>query len=222
MTHLETDTTRERITEAAGEMFAERGFDATTVRDICQRAGANIAAVNYYFRDKQRLYIEAVCLAHRAHLEKFPLPKWAEDTPPQTRLADFILTFLRRIRGGREGGWYAKLVMREMANPTTACAELVQSSIRPQFEILLQIVRELLPAHAPPEELRLTTFSVVGQCLFYHFADPVTRNLLSPSDYAALSIERLAEHITKFCLAAIEQQTPTMPARRKPHTGAAK
>lgn len=221
MTHLDTDTTRERITEAAGEIFAERGFDGTTIRDICQRAGANIAAVNYYFRDKQRLYIEAVCLAHRAHLDKFPLPAWAEDVSPQTRLADFILTFLRRIRGGREGGWHAKLVMREMANPTAACAELVQSSIRPQFEILLQIIRELLPDHTPPEELRLTAFSIVGQCLFYHFADPVTRNLLSPNDYAALSIERLAEHITKFSLAAIEQQAYDSLVHRKPHTGAA-
>jgi TetR/AcrR family transcriptional regulator, regulator of cefoperazone and chloramphenicol sensitivity len=222
MSHVESDTTRERIAEAAGEIFAERGFDATTVRDICQRAGANIAAVNYYFRDKQRLYIEAVCLAHRAHLDKFPLPAWADDTPPQTRLADFIFTFIRRIRGGQEGGWHAKLVMREMANPTAACAELVQSSIRPQFEILLQIVRELMPAQTTPEELRLTAFSVVGQCLFYHFADPVTRNLLSPSDYAALSIERLAEHIAKFSLAAIEQQAFAAPARRKPHTGAVK
>ena len=56
------DTTRERIADAAGEIFAERGFDGTTVRDICQRAGANIAAVNYYFGDKQRLYLEALAL----------------------------------------------------------------------------------------------------------------------------------------------------------------
>lgn len=215
MTSLDTDTTRVRIAEAAGEIFAERGFDATTVRDICQRAGANIAAVNYYFRDKQRLYIEAVCLAHRAHLEKYPLPAWVEHTPPQTRLADFILTFIRRIRGGRDCGWHAKLVMREMANPTAACAELVQSTIRPQFEILLQILRDLMPERTSIDEMRLTAFSIVGQCLFYHFADPVTRNLLSPSDYAALSIERLAEHITRFSLAAIEQRACNAPARRE-------
>lgn len=221
MSQIEPDTTRERIAEAAGEIFAERGFEGTTVRDICQRAGANIAAVNYYFRDKQRLYIDAVCLAHRAHLEKFPLPNWADDTPPQARLADFILTFIRRIRGGQGGGWHAKLVMREMANPTAACAELVQSSIRPQFEILLQIVRELLPPNTPPQELRLTAFSVVGQCLFYHFADPVTRNLLSAEDYAALDIDRLAKHITQFSLAAIERQSRGSHKLPAPRTGAA-
>ncbi len=201
----ESDTTRERIAVAAGEIFAERGFDGTTVRDICQRAGANIAAVNYYFGDKQRLYVEAVCQAHRWRIEQFPLPPWREDTPPETKFADFITTFVRRVRSGPDGTWHSKLMMREMANPTAACAELVQSSIRPQFEILLQILSELLPADVSHDELRLTAFSIVGQCLFYHFADPVIRNLLSADDYASFDIERLARHITDFSLASIKR-----------------
>ena len=42
---------RERLLEAAGEIFAEHGFRNTTVREICKRADINLAAVNYYFRD---------------------------------------------------------------------------------------------------------------------------------------------------------------------------
>src|SRR6185436_1947870 len=134
------DTTRERIVEAAGEIFAEKGFDATTVRDICQRAEANIAAVNYYFGDKQRLYVEAVVRAHRWRMERAQLPEWSDDTRAEKKLADFITTFIRRVRTGPEDTWHTKLMMREMANPTAACAELVQSSIRPQFEILLTVL----------------------------------------------------------------------------------
>ena len=52
--------TRERLLHAAAEMFAEHGYRDARVRDICQRAGANIAAVNYHFGDKQRLYQEAL------------------------------------------------------------------------------------------------------------------------------------------------------------------
>src|SRR6476469_4596351 len=152
MANNEIDTTRERIADAAGEIFAERGFDGTTVRDICQRAGANVAAVNYYFGDKQRLYVEAVCRAHRWRMEQFALPPWKEATPAETKLADFVDTVVRRVRSGPDGTWHSKLMMREMANPTNACAELVQSSIRPQFEILLRILRELTSADVPQEQ----------------------------------------------------------------------
>ena len=203
MSSSEIDTTRERIADAAGEIFAERGYDGTTVRDICQRAGANIAAVNYYFGDKQRMYVEAVVRAHRWRMEQARLPEWSDNTPAETKLADFIATFIRRVRTGPEDTWHTKLVMREMAHPTAACAELVQSSIRPQFEILLAILRELLPSDISAEQLQLTAFSIVGQCLFYHFADPVIRNLLTSSEYSELDVAKLAQHILDFSLSSI-------------------
>lgn len=193
------DTKRERIVDAAGELFAERGFDGTTVRDICQAADANVAAVNYYFGDKQRLYVEAVVRAHRWRMERVKLPEWSADTKPEQKLADFIKTFIRRVRSGPGDTWHTRLIMREIGNPSAACAELVQSSIRPQFEILLSILSELL-LETDAEKLRLTAFSIVGQCLFYHFADPVIRNLLSNDEYAALDIDKLAEHVTQFSL----------------------
>src|SRR4051794_39602937 len=199
------DNVRDRIADAAGEIFAERGFDGTTVRDICQRAGANVAAVNYYFGDKQQLYVEAVVRAHRWRMEQAPLPEWSAGTSAETKLADFITTFIRRVRSGPEDSWHTKLMMREMAHPTAACAELVQSSIRPQFEILLSILRELLPPNVSAERLQLTGFSIVGQCLFYHFADPVIRNLLTSKEYSELDIAKLAEHILDFSLASIER-----------------
>jgi AcrR family transcriptional regulator len=216
MSTKDFDTTRERIVEAAGEFFAKSGFEATTVRDICQAAEANVAAVNYYFGDKQRLYVEAVVRAHRWRMERVKLPEWSETTKPQTKLADFVATFIRRVRTGPGDTWHTRLIMREMADPSAACAELVQSSIRPQFEILIGILRELLPADASDETLRLTAFSIVGQCLFYHFADPVIRNLLNEADYAALDVDKLASHIAQFSLASIKQRS------RAARTGAAR
>src|SRR5262245_60919708 len=198
------DTTRERIVEAAGEIFAEKGFDSTTVRDICQRAEANIAAVNYYFGDKQRLYVEAVVRAHRWRMERARLPEWTEDTSPQNKLADFVATFIRRIRTGPENTWHTRLIMREMMNQHEACVELVQQSIRPQFEILQGILRDLLPRETSEEKLHLLAFSIVGQCLFYHFADPVVRNLVAGEEYAGYDVEKLSGHISGFSQAALE------------------
>src|SRR6476660_8833394 len=89
--------TRERLIDAAGEVFAEHGFKGATIRDICARAGANVAAVNYYFRDKEGLY--TTCLAQWAQtaLEKYPpLLGLSEDAPAEDRLAAFVHSFLLR------------------------------------------------------------------------------------------------------------------------------
>jgi AcrR family transcriptional regulator len=207
MSQIESDTTRDRILEAAGQMFSERGFEMTTVRDICQSAGANVAAVNYYFGDKERLYVEAVVRAHKWRLDQAKLPDWNENTPPRKKLADFIRTFFVRILGSPDDTWRTRLVMREILRPSAACAEIAQSNIRPQFEILQSILRELLPADTSNEELRLTAFSIVGQCLFYFVADPIVRNLVDSGEYARFDIDRLAAHVTQFSLAAIEVQS---------------
>jgi TetR/AcrR family transcriptional regulator, regulator of cefoperazone and chloramphenicol sensitivity len=204
MTDNDLDTTRVRILEAAGEIFAERGFESTTVRDICQAAGANVAAVNYYFGDKERLYVEAVVRAHKWRLDQAQLPPWDSSTPPREKLADFIDTFFRRVLGDPDDTWRTRLVMREIMQPSKACVEIAQSNIRPQFEILQGILRELLPSDTSDEELHLLAFSIVGQCLFYHVANPIISNLVDEGEHASYRIEKLAAHVTEFTLGAID------------------
>ena len=55
----EAEATRERILLAAQKLFSEKGFDATSVRDITTEAGCNVAAVNYHFGGKENLYVVA-------------------------------------------------------------------------------------------------------------------------------------------------------------------
>src|SRR5713101_107359 len=91
------DATQGRVLEAAGQVFADKGFEGATVREICQKAGVNIAAVNYYFRDKERLYIEAVKSACQRPAQQVPFPDWPAGTPALVKLQDFILVFARRM-----------------------------------------------------------------------------------------------------------------------------
>src|ERR1700676_2168363 len=60
------DLTRDKLIEAAGYVFAERGYRAATIREISRRAGANVAAVNYTFGDKMGLYTEVLRHSVRA------------------------------------------------------------------------------------------------------------------------------------------------------------
>src|SRR5262245_11814772 len=85
--------TRQRLLDAGGEIFSEQGFHRATVREICERAGANVAAVNYHFRDKQGLYAEVLKHAHAMALGRADARALAEKAaamPPEARLRSFI------------------------------------------------------------------------------------------------------------------------------------
>src|SRR5262249_29331749 len=145
-----TDDTQQRLLEAAEEIFADKGFNAASIRQICKLAGANIAAVNYYFGDKERLYIEAVKYAHRGRTQGEPFPHWSAETPPVDKLRGFIRVMITRMLSPHSPA-SLQLMMRELAQPTAACVEVVREYIRPMAEKLGTILAELLPGTSPRE-----------------------------------------------------------------------
>jgi AcrR family transcriptional regulator len=202
------EDTRLQILRAAGPIFAERGYQSTTVREICKAASANVAAVNYYFGDKEGLYLESVKLAARQQAERFPLPDRPPEISPEVRLYDFILTLLTRLLD-KDQPWQTRLMMREVLRPTSACRELVEGHMRPHFEILLQVLGELVSPKTSPTQLRQIGFSVVGQCLHYRVSGSVI-SMLTPEDErdSCFSTAQIAEHIWQFTLAALSGSGP--------------
>ena len=201
---MATDDTREKLLAAAGPVFAERGFQSATVREICQAAGVNLASVNYYFGDKEQLDVEAVRRARMQRMQQVPLPQRPAGASAETRLSDFIHTLLSRMLGDDEAPWQTRLLMREVLQPTRACREMVQEHFRPQFELLVTILREVVPAGAPDWRLHQIAFSMIGQCLYYRVAKEIVGMLIPEQERREhYSIERLADHITQFSLAAL-------------------
>src|SRR5262245_49283742 len=123
------EDTRERLIETAGAVFAEQGFRAATVREICARAGANVAAINYHFGDKQGLYVETVQAAHCGTPELID-PHWEPGTSPARKLELYIQRLLQQYFDPRRPAWHSQLMLREMAEPTEACVKLVEAYIR--------------------------------------------------------------------------------------------
>ncbi len=201
------DGPREKIVNSAGRIFAERGYKSATVRQICQAAEVNVAAVNYYFGDKAGLYLATVKHAHRQLSTQFPMPPWPKETPAAVKLRGFIQAMLTRMIGGKGTAWEQRLMLREVLHPTAACRELVDEYFRPHLELLSSILDALLPGETPAYRRRQIAFSIIGQCLFYRIADDIVEMMISEDERELFSIERLAEHITEFTLAAITSTT---------------
>lgn len=199
------EATRQQLLAAAGEVFAETGFRAATVREICRRAGANIAAVNYHFGDKETLYAEVVRHSQQKALEKHPpLLDVSPDAAPEKRLRAFVRSLLLRIFDAGPLAWHGKLMSREMIEPTPTLDSLVEERIRPMSEQLRKIVAEILECPVSDERVRLCSLSVVSQCLFYHHCQPVVSRLFPEQKYDNPGIVRLADHIANFSLAAMK------------------
>lgn len=206
MSHSSPDTAaRERLLQAAGEVFAEHGFASATVRDICSRAATNIAAVNYYFRDKLGLYTEVLRWINEQLDAKHPvLAGVADDAPAPQRLRAFVRSFLLKLFDPERPAWHGKLMSREMFEPTAALDTMVES-IRPRFRLLSAIVSELLGPAAAPARVRLCANSVVGQCLHYHFGRNLLARLQPEAAFTPPAVEALIEHIATFSLAAMSR-----------------
>ena len=202
--------TEERLLEAAGEVFAEYGYRGATVRQICEKAKANLAAVNYYFRDKDGLYLAVMRYLHTTGTDIYPPSLGLKPgANADHKLRAFIRSLLNRLLGEGRPNWHMKLAARELIEPTPALDVIVEEAIRPLSQELEFIVRELLGSEADDELVRLCMLSVVSQCGFYHHSRAVISRLYPVQKFASQDIERLADHITRFSLSAMKSLSKT-------------
>jgi AcrR family transcriptional regulator len=196
--------TRARLIRAAGALFAQHGFKNTGVREICARAGANVAAVRYHFGGKQELYREVLLGSHRELRDLEPVPRFEDSRSPARALrawTGFVLRFLLLRRSSHS--FAGQLIVRELQEPTEALTELVQSVMMPVRVELERIVAALLgEADSLARRGQLANF-VLGLCVFHELGRPVLVRFGHPPPGTAAAIEPLAEAIAAFALAGI-------------------
>ena len=138
--------TRQRLLDRACEVFAEKGFLASNVSDICERAEANIASINYYFGGKKKLYLEVLQYAANCAEKEFEYVHHISEFPePKKRLEEYIRTMLQV--GSCEGpaGYFSRLVAREDSNPSFAQEEVFVKLLGPNREYLFRMIEPPVP-----------------------------------------------------------------------------
>jgi AcrR family transcriptional regulator len=196
--------TRARLLDAAARLFAERGYARVTVRDICKKARANVAAVNYHFGGKDGLYRAVMRHAMETMQATTEAAREAgRDLPAADRIRAYVAVFADRLLGVHHETWIHQLMLREMSDPTPALAMVADEVLKPRMVYLSHAIAELL--HCAPDDPKVLrcALSVTSQFNSLLWTRAIAM-LLDVEDNVPGTIDEIAEHIAQFSLGGMK------------------
>jgi len=202
-TETETHDARSRLVLAALRLFAEKGYEAATTREICDAAAANISAIRYYFGDKAGLYRvvftepmgETKCHTNIATYSDLPLAE---------ALGRFFTEFLDCLKMGEEIRLVMKLHFREMIEPTGIWQQEIDTEIKPQHEALVAMLKEHLGLQRIDADLHRLAFAIVGMAVYFYVGQEVVAAISPQLLSSPKVIDVLAERLAGYAVSMIE------------------
>jgi AcrR family transcriptional regulator len=198
------DDTRGKLLDAAGEVFAQSGFQAATVREICAKAGVNIALVNYYFGDKLELYTEVLRHSVGASGNGIITQAIASTAPPREAFRELIHAMMQRVCRGDRPGWQFRLMVHEFAQPTPAMAAVIDETMKPVYDRFRTLISTMLNLPLDDDQVRLATHSVISQVVHYVHARHVVSRVWPDLELNPERIAQISQHIADFSLAGLD------------------
>jgi AcrR family transcriptional regulator len=159
-----SEVTRERILKAAERLFAERGYDGTSIRAIVAKARVNQAAINYHFEGKDGLYREVLHAAFRALTEdQLAHADEMKSMSREAALAEFVKRQLRPLTARDELSRHLRIFNWETVRPTPVFRKLMSEEASPFMGLAVDLIRRFLP-EADQRTLMVAAVWLLGQC----------------------------------------------------------
>jgi len=202
----------DRILQVAEQLFAEKGFDNTSIRDITTAAHCNLAAVNYHFGSKEKLYL----LIFQQHMDVMrdrrldPINQLFQDNPNNVTIEQLLETFCHAFIDpfitDLEGKTRIQLMINELRNPHLPGDMFVTEVIAPVKKALSDAILKIYP-DLNPLTITLCIQSVVnllmGQIMPIIHKNPMTehiKKIVLPD----LDLSKNIQHIVQFAAAGIK------------------
>ncbi len=194
--------TKQKLLDIACEVFAEKGFREAKITEICKRAGANIAAVNYYFGSKDALYVAAWKQAMQQFMTTVVKP--SQNLSPEEQLAFIIHRFIAKVLLiDGEKNHFRRLELMELANPTGLIDDAWKEEVAPRRQEMHDLIRRIMGPDAPETTIRLCEMSIVNQCRGCILLSKNRVDFLNEEELTVELVNQIAEHTTQFSLAGI-------------------
>jgi AcrR family transcriptional regulator len=195
--------TKQQLLEVAGRVFAERGYVYATSKEICERASANIAAVNYHFGGKDGLY---AAVLEEAHARLVSVDIVAGITQSKAGAADKLRLLLRKIVGEvakrDPGAWELRVLSRELMAPTPLMDNMMKNQVMPKAKLVTGMIGEILGVPATHPAVSRATVSIIGPCLFLLIASPEWQKKIFPA--LLVDPDAMIEHMVAFALGGLQ------------------
>ena len=195
--------TRRELLEAAGAVFAEQGHARATSKEICRRAGANVAAVNYHFGGKDGLYAAVLEEAHSRLVSLDALAAAARSgIDPRMKLKMLLTRIVGEIARRDSGAWELRVLSREVLSQSPLMAGLINNQIAPKAKIARGILADIMELPAEHPAVSRSVVSVMGPCIFLLITNRELQSKVAP--HLEFDAESLSEHMTTFVLAGMQ------------------
>jgi AcrR family transcriptional regulator len=206
-------STREQLLETAGQVFSEKGFAGATGKEICERSGANAAAVVYHFGGMDKLYAAVLQEARRRLAPSEALAEAVErETDSQAKLTAFIGLLVRALSGPAESNWAMRLLSREILSPNAIFDEMRHKEMRARAAILTSIVSEL--TGLPPDDpaVARSCINIMAPFGILMLIRPKRVERVFPVlSFGPESVEDTIRHMVKFALGGLAAIAPAAP-----------
>ncbi|MCP4395302.1 MAG: TetR/AcrR family transcriptional regulator [Alphaproteobacteria bacterium] len=157
--------TKQELIIAAAKLFAEKGYGKSSVADICKLAGANIAAVNYHFGNKEKLLFAVLEYCHQIADEKYPLIIKDDNNEinAQEKLEFFVTNRLHRVLSSGEGGYLYHVAIKSGRDEYRE--HFLNRYLVHEIRYVGDLVKEMIGKKLDSADLELCTFNVMS--IFY-------------------------------------------------------
>lgn len=202
----ESEATRDRLLQSAGEEFARVGFRSASVRAICEAAGANVSAVKYHFGSKEELYLAVWAVAAAEMVAEEPMPRVGEFAEPRDALRGFVAWFMRLVLTESETHpWTGALLAHETVEPTPGALEMfVEHCAGPIKGEVSRIVRAIVGSRVRGKTFDDLVYGVVALCVTAKHSREILARLGHPPPTSKAGINRMARVIAEFAISGLD------------------
>lgn len=200
----EKENIKNKILEAASLIFSEKGFQNTTVRDICQKADTYQLSINYHFGNKENLFKEVLLKTYQ-DTHEIDLIEKTRGLSPEKQLEEVIRLRVNSVFSKGSEGLYFKIVAKEISNNYDKVVEIMNDPLLEYLKFIRSIFNKLSDGKLDDFGLNYCVYLLMSHISALALHEKARLVLFETSAPSQKQLEVFIQYIKKFICAGVEK-----------------